>query len=102
VGTKAERRAARERVSAYHDAELAALVEHVADAIDRYRDGQLDVAAVDEVIHCYHRAAQELWEFCWSGGVGAHIELVAHVIDRRCGDGQASDWWERGQPRRRR
>jgi hypothetical protein len=39
VGTKAERRAARERVSDYHQAQLAELVSHVAAAIDRYRAG---------------------------------------------------------------
>jgi hypothetical protein len=35
--TKAERRAARERVSSYYDAELAKLVERVEQAIPRYR-----------------------------------------------------------------
>jgi hypothetical protein len=35
MGTKAERRAARERVGAYHEAQLAELIEHTAAAIDR-------------------------------------------------------------------
>jgi hypothetical protein len=51
VATKAERRAARERVSAYHQAQLAELLSHVGAAIDRYRAGEIDTYAVDETIH---------------------------------------------------
>src|SRR6266536_1862047 len=40
--TKAERRAARERVSTYYEAELAKLVEQVERAIARYRAGEID------------------------------------------------------------
>jgi hypothetical protein len=58
VGTKAERRAAHERISAYHQAQLAGLLSHVGAAIDRYRSGEIDAYAVDETIHHYHRAAQ--------------------------------------------
>jgi hypothetical protein len=54
VGTKAERRAARERVSAYPQSQLAELLSHVAAAIDRYRAGEIDAYAVDETIHHYH------------------------------------------------
>ena len=79
MGSKSERRAARELVGRYHDTQLAALLEHVADAIDAHRAGTLDVHDVDEVIHHYHRAARELWKFCW-GGVGANIEFVARMI----------------------
>jgi hypothetical protein len=46
MGTKAERRAAREQVSAYHQAQLAELLSHVAAAIDRYRDGEIDACTV--------------------------------------------------------
>ena len=56
MGSKAERRAARERVNAYHQAELAELLGHVAGAIERYRDGEIDACTVDETIHHYHRA----------------------------------------------
>ena len=42
VGTKAERRAAHERVSAYHQAQLAELLSHLGAAIDRYRGGEID------------------------------------------------------------
>jgi len=57
VGTKAERRAARERISAYHQSQLAELLGHVEAAIDRYRTGEIDAYAVDETIQHYHRAA---------------------------------------------
>ena len=36
--------------------------------------------AVDETIHRYHRVVRELWKFCWFGGGGTHIEVVAGVI----------------------
>ena len=70
VGTKAERRAASKSVSAYHEAQLAHLIEHIAAAVDRYRAGEIDAYAVDETLHHYHQAARELWKFCWSGGGG--------------------------------
>jgi hypothetical protein len=55
--TKAERRAALERVSDYYESELAQLVEHVEKAIARYRTGETDVHDVDDVIHHYSKAA---------------------------------------------
>jgi hypothetical protein len=45
VGTKAERRAAHEQVSAYHQAQLAGLLSHIRAAIDRYRGGEIDAYA---------------------------------------------------------
>jgi hypothetical protein len=42
MATKAERRAARERVSAYHESQLAGLLGHVGAEIDRYRAGEID------------------------------------------------------------
>jgi hypothetical protein len=92
VATKAERRAARERVSAYHQAQLAELLSHVGAAIDAY--------AVDETIHHYHRAAAELWKFCFARGGGTHAEFIAGLLDRMTGDAEAIDWWERATPRR--
>jgi hypothetical protein len=99
MGTKAERRAAREAVAGYHEARLGELIGCVAVAIDRYRAGEVDAFTVDETIHHYHRAARELWKFCWSGGGGAHIEMIAHLLDRMTTDGEAIDWWERVSPR---
>ena len=101
MGTKAERRAAGERVAAYHQARLGELIEYVAAAIDRYRAGEIDAYTVDETIHQYHQAARELWKFCWSGGGGTHIEIVAHVLDRMATDGETINWWERVAPRQR-
>ena len=101
VGTKSERRAARELVAGYHESQLAGLLEHVADAIDAHRAGTLDVHDVDEVIHHYYRAAQELWKFCWSSGVGAHIEIVARMIHEPIDDDDPVDWWQHGAPRKR-
>jgi hypothetical protein len=66
AATKAERRAARERVSAYSEAELAKLIERVEQAIARYRSGEIDIHDVDDVIRRYSRAARELSTFCWS------------------------------------
>ena len=100
MGSKSERRAARELVSGYHETQLASLLEHVTEAIDAHRAGTLDVHDVDEVIHQYHRAARELWKFCWSGGVGAHIEIVARLIDQPIGD-EDVDWWQSSAPRER-
>lgn len=101
MATKAERRAARERVSAYHEAQLAELLSHVGAAIDRYRGGEIDAYAVDETIHHYHRATAELWKFCFAGGGGTHAESIAGLLDRMTAGAEAIDWWERATPRRR-
>jgi hypothetical protein len=62
--TKAERRAARATVGAYHQAELAKLIEHLRDAFARYDAGDLDAFEFDEIVHRYKRATQKLWSFC--------------------------------------
>jgi hypothetical protein len=85
-------------VSSYHQGQLAALLTHVAAAIDRYRAGEVDAYAVDETIH---RAAGELWKFCFSGGGTSHAEFIASVLDRMAADAEPIDWWERATPRRR-
>jgi hypothetical protein len=95
VGTKAERRAACERVSAYHEAHLAELLRRVGAAIDRYRAGEVDAYAVDETVHHYHRAAAELWKFCFARGGGAHAEFIAGLLDRMTANAETIDWWER-------
>ena len=100
MATNAQRRAARDRVSAYHQAQLTELLGHVGAAIDRYRIGEIDAYAVDETIHRYHRAAAELWKFCFAGGGGTHAEFIASLLDRMTADEEAIDWWERATPRR--
>lgn len=93
MSTKAERRAAREKVAAYHEEQLGRLVEHLASGIDGYRAGDLDAFDVDEVNFQYSRAAKELWKFCNL----THIEIAARVIAEEAPTG----WWERGAPRER-
>ena len=99
-GTKERRRVARVLVATYYEAELAGLLEHVAEAIERYRAGELDVHAVDEVIHHYKKAARELWKFCFLGGSGAHIETVATTLERLTAEGGRPDWWAAADRRR--
>lgn len=93
VSDKAERRAAREVVAAYHEAELGELVTRVGEAVDGYRAGQLDAFDVDRVLFQYSRAAKELWKYCNYGPV----EVAAQVITAK----PPHDWWERGAPRQR-
>ena len=98
VGSKTERQAARALVAAYHEARLADLIEHVAEELDRYRAGEVDAYAVHETIHQYHWAAQELWKFCWSGGVGANTEIVARTLEQLAEAGETVDWWSASPP----
>ena len=100
MSTKAERRAARQQVAAYHEEQLAALIQRVAEAVDRHRSGHLDAFEVDELIFQYQRAAKQLWTFCVRAG--SRVELTAHIIQRMGEDGEAIDWWERGRPRHQR
>jgi hypothetical protein len=93
MSSKAELRAARATVAAYHEEQLGRLVEHVASAIDRHRAGELDVFDVDAVVFQYSRAAKELWKFCNL----TNVEIAAFVI----AENTPADWWERGAPRQR-
>jgi hypothetical protein len=90
---KSERRAAQETVAAYHEAELAGLIEHVGGAIERFRGGELDAFDVDRVIFQFSRAAKELWKFCNY----SDVEFAAREISERAPTG----WWERAAPRQR-
>jgi len=93
VSSKAERRAAREKVAAYHEEQLGRLVDHVARTIDRHRAGELDAFDVDTVMFQYSRAAIELWKFCNL----TNVEIAARVV----ADHPPDDWWDRGAPRQR-
>jgi hypothetical protein len=88
---KSDRQQAREAVAAYHEAELAELVAHVAEAIDRLRSGELKAFDVDEVLFQYSRAAKELWKFCNIG----NVQVTAGQLH----GAPPIDWWERGTPR---
>jgi GNAT superfamily N-acetyltransferase len=78
-------------VAAYDSAALAALVTHVGEAIDRFREGELDAFEVDHILFHYFRAAKELWTFCNMTNVESTAELVHEQ--------PLIDWWERGHPR---
>ena len=101
-GSKERRRAARALVATYHEAELAGLLEHVAEAIERYPAGELDAHDVDEVIHQYTKAARELWKFCVLGGSGSHVESLVATLEQLTAEGDRPDWWARGETHRRR
>jgi hypothetical protein len=100
MDAKAERRKARERVATYHEACLQDLVEHVGRALDSYRAGEIDAFGMDESIHQYHRAAKELWKFCWASGSATQLEFVAEMVDRQALEGRATDWWHCGTRQR--
>jgi hypothetical protein len=100
--TKAERRAARERVSAYYESELAKLIAHVDEALAHYHIGEIDVHDVDDVIHRYSKATRELWKFCWSTGGGSHILFVARTLELWAAEADEVDWWEEAERGRRR
>ena len=87
-------------MAAYHQAQLGVLIEHVGQAVDRFRASEQDAFEVDAVIHQFHRAARQLWSFCAQSG--AQMESTAHLIERMADHGEALDWWQRGAPARAR
>ena len=93
VSDKVQRRAAREVVAAYHEAELGELVTRVGEAVDRYRAGEIGAFDVDRVLFQYSRAAKELWKYCNYG----QVEIAAEIIRTQ----PPRHWWERGAPRQR-
>ena len=98
--SKAERRAARAAVGAYHEAELARLIEHVREGLERYNAGELDAFELDELIHHYKRATQKLWSFCVGGG--AHVYSTARTLEWLREQGELPNWWEQATSRRAR
>jgi len=92
MAMKSERQAAREVVAGYHEACLANLVERVCEAVDRFRAGELDAFAVENVVFQYSRAAKELWKFCNE----PDVLFTAGVIR----ESPVADWWERGARKR--
>jgi hypothetical protein len=94
---RAERRAARERVAAYHESCLAELLDRLVPVLDSYRAGTTDVDQADQMIHQYHRATRELWKFCFAPGVD--VEIIARIVDEPT---PPVNWWERGAPNNRR
>src|SRR5260370_36842122 len=99
MATQAERRAARERVSAYHESQLAELLGRVRVEIDRYRAGEIDAYAADATLDHYHRAAAERWKFCFARGGGGPGGLPAHHPNRMHPDAGTSSWGKTPAPR---
>jgi hypothetical protein len=100
VGRNSDFPKAGDTVAGYHEKCLRELTEHIADAIDHYRAGDLDAFEVEAIIHQYHQAATELWTFCWAGG-GSHVRHAAQLIEHNNANDDVINWWERGAPRRR-
>ncbi len=99
--SKAERQADVALVVVYHEARLAELLERVREGLDLYDSGELDAFELDELIHRYKKAARELWKFC--GDItGRSAHFVARTLEDMQGREETIDWWERGNPERRR
>lgn len=88
--SKAERRAARERVSAYHEEQLANILAHVRAGFDAYEAGRIDAFELEGVIHHYQRAARKLYTFCV--GSGSQMELAARTLEWLRSEGNEPDW----------
>lgn len=86
-------------MGAYHEAELAKLIEHVRAGLTRYDGGVIDAFEFDEIVHRYKRATQKLWSFCT--GSGAHVEMAARTLEWLRDEEELPDWWAAGEPRRR-
>jgi hypothetical protein len=97
TSSKAERRAARAAVGAYHEQELARLIDRVREGLARFDAGKIDAFELDELIHHYKRATQKLWSFCT--GSGSHVEMTARTLEWLREHDDLPDWWEQGTPR---
>src|SRR4051794_1401296 len=96
--SKAERGAARAAVGAYHEAELARLIDHVREGLARYDASEIDAFELDELIHHYKRATQKLWSFCTGGG--AHLYSTARALGWLREKGELPDRGGEGAPPR--
>ncbi len=97
---KAQRRAARKTIAAYHEEQLGLLLERVREGFVRLDAGEIDVFDLDELIHRYKQAARELWKFCNLSG-GAPVTAL-RALEFRREQGEEPDWWEAAERRRRR
>ena len=99
---KAERQADEALVVGYHEARLADLLERVREGFERYDSGGLDAFELDELVHRYKKAAWELWKFCGDRTHGRSAGFIARTLEEMQERGEVIDWWERGNPERRR
>lgn len=100
--SKADRQADVALVISYHEARLADLLEQVRGGCERYDAGKLDAFELDELIHRYKKAARELWKFCGDRAHGRSAGFIARTLEEMQEHDEAIDWWERGNPERRR
>lgn len=99
--SKAERQADVALVVSYHEARLADLLERVREGFACYDSGELDTFELDELIHRYKRATRELWKFC-GDMTGSSAHFIARTLEEMQERGETIDWWDRGNPERRR
>ncbi len=85
---RAQRRADRALIAAYHEAQLANLLERVRAGFAAYDAGQLDAFGLDDIIHRYKRSEQALELLRRdgrSGGDGGPHPGVAESRGKRAG-----------------
>jgi hypothetical protein len=97
---KAERRAARDMIVAYHQAQLRALLEHVRSGFAQLDAGDIDEFELDDLIFHYKKSAAKLWSFCDSSGRRSLGAASALTYLRE--EGREPDWWAAGGTRRER
>jgi hypothetical protein len=100
--SKAKRQADEALVVGYHEARLGDLLERVREGFERYDSGELDAFELDELIHRYKKAARELWKFCGDRTHGRSAGFLARTLEEMQKREETIDWWERGNPERRR
>ena len=91
-GERTQRRADQALLIAYHEAQLANLIEHVREGLKEYEAGRIDAFELDGIIHHYMLAARELWKFCSVPGSGVRttVRTLEWLRDR----GEEPDWWK--------
>jgi hypothetical protein len=90
--SRQQRRADREAVGAYHEAQLKLLLERVRDGFARYDEGAIDAFELDDLIHRYKRATQKLWSACV--GSGSQVQSMARLLEWQRVEGEETDWWD--------
>jgi len=98
--SKADRRSDVARVTAYHEEQLAKLLERVREGFRRYEAGELNAFELDELIHRYKCSARELWKFCGDLS-GSRARFTARAIEELAIGSDSVDWWDRGKQRAR-
>ncbi|MGN6170755.1 MAG: hypothetical protein ACTHQQ_21690 [Solirubrobacteraceae bacterium] len=79
AGERVERRAARQTIGAYHEAQLRLLLDRVREGFGRLDAGEIDAFELDELIHRYQRSARELWKLC--GQTGSDLVRAVRMLE---------------------